>query len=128
VRAQDGDHQRSEAADHGEGVGAVTPVIDGPSRGPPRFGHALSEAVPRVLIVDDDPILARVVSRYLGRHGLTTEWVSNGEAAAAAVEAQRPDVVLLDVMLPGPDGHQVCRELRARWDLHFLGSEMTHPW
>ncbi len=80
----------------------------------------MSEAVPRVLIVDDDPILAHVVSRYLGRHGLTTEWVSNGEAAAAAVEAQRPDVVLLDVMLPGPDGHQVCRDLRARWDLPVL--------
>ena len=76
--------------------------------------------VPRVLIVDDDPLLARVVSRYLQRHGLETEWASDGHAAIAAVERRRPDLVLLDVMLPGRDGHLVCRDLRARWDLPVL--------
>jgi DNA-binding response OmpR family regulator len=75
---------------------------------------------PRVLIVDDDPILATVVSRYLQRHGLMTEWVNDGQAAVTAVEKHRPDVVLLDVMLPGRDGRQICRDLRIRWDLPVL--------
>lgn len=75
---------------------------------------------PRVLIVDDDPLLARVLSRYLQRHGLETEWVSDGTAAVAAVDRNPPDLVLLDVMLPGRNGHQVCQELRARWDLPVL--------
>ena len=74
----------------------------------------------RVLIVDDDPLLARVVSRYLHRHGLETEWVSDGQAALAAIERHRPDLVLLDVMLPGRHGHHVCRDLRVRWDLPVL--------
>jgi two-component system response regulator ResD len=76
--------------------------------------------VPRVLIVDDDPLLANVVSRYLQRHGLETEWASDGPAAVAAIERDRPDLVLLDVMLPGRDGHHVCRDLRARWNLPVL--------
>jgi DNA-binding response OmpR family regulator len=76
--------------------------------------------LPRVLIVDDDPILARVVSRYLQRHGFQTEWVSDGQAAVTAVDRQRPDLVVLDVMLPGRDGHHVCRDLRDRSDLPVL--------
>ncbi len=64
---------------------------------------ATSSDVPRVLIVDDDPILARVVSRYLQRHGLETEWAGDAQAALTVVERQRPDLVLLDVMLPGRD-------------------------
>ena len=83
-------------------------------------GRPSRDEVPQVLIVDDDPLLANVVSRYLQRHGLETEWVSDGEAAIAALEKNRPDVVLLDVMLPGRDGHHVCRDLRARWDLPVL--------
>ncbi len=81
---------------------------------------ATSSDVPRVLIVDDDPILARVVSRYLQRHGLETEWAGDAQAALTAVQRQRPDLVLLDVMLPGRDGHHVCRDLRARWDVPVL--------
>ncbi len=75
---------------------------------------------PRLLIVEDDPLLARVLSRYLQRHGFETEWVSEGQAVAAAVEMRRPDLVLLDVMLPGRHGHHVCRDLRAQGDLPVL--------
>jgi DNA-binding response OmpR family regulator len=75
---------------------------------------------PRLLIVEDDPVLARVLSRYLQRHGFETEWVSDGQAVVAAVERRRPDLVLLDVMLPGRHGHHVCRDLRARGDLPVL--------
>ena len=96
---------RSAAAEDLVALGA-----GGPSR----------DEAPRVLIVDDDPLLASVVSRYLQRHGLETEWVGDGQSAIAALEKNRPDVVLLDVMLPGRDGHHVCRELRARWDLPVL--------
>ncbi len=74
----------------------------------------------RILIVDDDPILADVVSRYLRRHGMETQWVADGEGAVAAVERQLPDLVLLDVMLPGRGGNQVCQDLRERWDLPVL--------
>ena len=76
--------------------------------------------LPRLLIVEDDPVLARVLSRYLQRHGFETEWVSEGQAVAAAVERRRPDLVLLDVMLPGRHGHHVCRDLRAQGDLPVL--------
>ena len=96
---------RSVTAKDVAAVGAVRPSRDN---------------VPRVLIVDDDPLLARVVSRYLQRHGLETEWADDGQAAIAAVKKHRPDLVLLDVMLPGRHGHHVCRDLRARWDLPVL--------
>jgi DNA-binding response OmpR family regulator len=81
--------------------------------------HA-DEAAPRILIVDDDPILGQVVSRYLQRHGMQTQWVGDGERAVAAVQRQVPDLVLLDVMLPGRGGHAVCRDLREQWDLPVL--------
>jgi DNA-binding response OmpR family regulator len=77
-------------------------------------------APPSILIVDDDPILGQVVSRYLQRHGMTTRWVGDGDAALAAVEKHLPDLVLLDVMLPGRGGHEVCQDLRERWDLPVL--------
>ncbi len=91
----------------------------GPVAAPGTPGQPQGET-PRVLIVDDDPILGRVLSRYLQRHGLETEWVGDGPAAVAAADRQRPDLVLLDVMLPGRDGHDVCRDLRTRWDLPVL--------
>ncbi len=85
-------------------------------------------ASPRILIVDDDPILVEVVSRYLRRHGMDTSWVANGSAALEAVERRAPDLVVLDVMLPGRGGHAVCQDLQARYDvpvlmLTALGSE-----
>jgi DNA-binding response OmpR family regulator len=86
----------------------------------PSAPGATSSGVPRVLIVDDDPILACVVSRYLQRHGLETQWVGDAQAALTAVQRHRPDLVLLDVMLPGRDGRHVCRELRARCDVPIL--------
>jgi DNA-binding response OmpR family regulator len=74
----------------------------------------------RVLIVDDDPILAQVLSRYLQRHGMETRWVSEGDGVLAAVQRHAPDLVLLDVMLPGRDGHAICRELREASNLPVL--------
>jgi DNA-binding response OmpR family regulator len=68
----------------------------------------------RVLYVEDDERLARLTSEYLTSHGLVVEVVARGDAAVAAVQRAQPDVVLLDLMLPGIDGMEVCRQLRAR--------------
>lgn len=78
------------------------------------------ESPPRILIVDDDRILADVVSRSLRRHGMDTQWVSDGSVALDAVERWAPDLVVLDVMLPGRSGHEICHDVRARWDVPVL--------
>lgn len=66
-----------------------------------------------ILIVEDDVDIARLVERYLARAGHTTETVTAGDQALAAVRRRRPDVVILDLMLPGLDGLDVCRFLRG---------------
>jgi len=66
-----------------------------------------------VLVVDDDPTVAEVVVGYLRRAGIAAAHVSDGPAALASVAAQVPDLVVLDLMLPGLDGLEVCRRLRA---------------
>jgi DNA-binding response OmpR family regulator len=65
-----------------------------------------------VLVVEDEPTIADVVARYLQRAGYETEVVGDGRAALAAVGSRRPDLVILDVMLPGIDGLEVMRRLR----------------
>ncbi|EGI76330.1 response regulator [Hylemonella gracilis] len=70
-------------------------------------------APPRILIVEDEPKLAQVLMVYLRAEGFATTHVDNGLAVEAAVRAHAPDVILLDLMLPGLDGISVCRQLRA---------------
>jgi DNA-binding response OmpR family regulator len=72
-----------------------------------------SHFVQRVLVVDDDPVVAEVVTRYLERDGLRVEVCSDGPSALAAAARETPDLVVLDLMLPGIDGMEVCRRLRA---------------
>jgi len=67
----------------------------------------------RVLLVEDDAKLARVLGRGLREEGAIVELAGSGEAALTAVCASSFDVVVLDVMLPGIDGFQTCRALRA---------------
>ncbi|MFL5766893.1 MAG: response regulator transcription factor [Actinomycetota bacterium] len=69
-----------------------------------------------VLVVDDEPIVLDVLGRYLSREGYGVETASDGEAALRAVEDSRPDLVLLDLMLPKVDGIEVCRWVRSRAD------------
>ncbi len=85
-----------------------------------RSAPQVEEAPPRILIVDDDAILAQVLIRYLRRHGMQTRWVADGNDVVDAVQRQLPDLVLLDVMLPGRGGREVCQDLRNRWDLPVL--------
>jgi DNA-binding response OmpR family regulator len=67
-----------------------------------------------VLVVDDDPIVGDVVRRYLEQDGCRVRLVGNGADALNAAAAEPPDLVVLDLMMPGIDGLEVCRRLRQR--------------
>ena len=67
----------------------------------------------RILIVDDDNNIAELISLYLTKECFDTKIVNDGESAISAVETFAPDLMLLDLMLPGIDGYQVCREVRG---------------
>jgi two-component system response regulator ResD len=69
----------------------------------------------QVLVVDDDETVASVVVNYLERAGHTTRQIGDGAAALEAVTAHQPDLMVLDLMLPGLDGLEVCRRVRASW-------------
>jgi DNA-binding response OmpR family regulator len=71
------------------------------------------EVPARVLVVDDDPTVSEVVARYLERDGYRVDTVGDGRAALDHALAAPPDLVVLDLMLPGVDGLEVCRRLRA---------------
>ena len=73
-----------------------------------------------VLVVDDEPIVRDVVVRYLEREGHATLEAGDGEAARALIESSPPDLVVLDVMLPGTDGLELCRWIRARSELPVI--------
>jgi two-component system response regulator ResD len=64
-----------------------------------------------VLVVDDEPTIAEVVARYLERAGYETRTAADGPSAVAAALAKRPDLIVLDIMLPGFDGLEVMRRL-----------------
>lgn len=67
----------------------------------------------KILIVDDDENIAELISLYLTKECFDTKMVFDGESALTTFESYEPNLVLLDLMLPGIDGYQVCRELRA---------------
>ena len=71
------------------------------------------EAPARILVVDDDPTVSEVVARYLERDGFAVETVADGRTGLDRALAEPPDLVILDLMLPGIDGLEVCRRLRA---------------
>ena len=73
-----------------------------------------------VLVVDDEPIVREVVVRYLEREGHTTLQADHGDRAQEMIERQHPDLVVLDVMLPGTDGLELCRWIRARSELPII--------
>jgi two-component system response regulator ResD len=66
-----------------------------------------------ILVVDDEPTIAEVVARYLERAGYETRIAADGPSAVAAAVAERPDLVVLDIMLPGFDGLEVMRRVHA---------------
>jgi DNA-binding response OmpR family regulator len=72
-----------------------------------------TRTVKTVLVVDDEPIVREVVVRYLEREGYETLEASDGDAARDALARTSPDLILLDVMLPGTDGLELCRWIRS---------------
>jgi DNA-binding response OmpR family regulator len=73
-----------------------------------------------ILVVDDEPIVREVVCRYLEREAFTTLEAADGDEALRLLRAEQIDLVVLDVMLPGPDGLELCRWIRARSDLPVI--------
>src|SRR3954466_9220088 len=71
-------------------------------------------ALRTILVVDDEPTIAEVVAGYLRREGYTAVTAADGPSAVSAAERHRPDLVVLDVMLPGFDGLQVMARVRQR--------------
>ncbi len=73
-----------------------------------------------VLVVDDEPIVREVVVRYLAREGYRTLEAGDGDIARGMIERASPDLVVLDVMLPGADGLELCRWIRGHSELPVI--------
>lgn len=74
----------------------------------------------KILIVDDDNNIAELISLYLAKECYETMIVNDGESVMPAMNSFAPNLILLDVMLPGIDGYQVCREIRAKSNLPII--------
>ena len=74
----------------------------------------------KILIVDDDENIAELISLYLTKECFDTMAVNDGEQALVAYDTYQPNLILLDLMLPGIDGYQVCRELRTRSNVPII--------
>ncbi|WNG38771.1 response regulator transcription factor [Archangium minus] len=74
----------------------------------------------RVLLIDDDTRMYELLAQYLGQNGITVTHAPDGGRGLAALEASTYDAVLLDVMMPGMDGLEVCRRIRAKSTLPVI--------
>jgi two-component system response regulator MprA len=80
----------------------------------------VSAGARRILVVDDDPMVATTVQRVLRPEGYDVDVALGGAQALEQARAHRPDLVVLDLMMPGIDGLEVCRQLRANGNLPIL--------
>ena len=74
----------------------------------------------KILIVDDDNNIAELISLYLTKECYDTKIVNDGEEALTAFDSYNPNMILLDLMLPGIDGYQVCREVRTKSNVPII--------
>ncbi len=74
----------------------------------------------KILIVDDDNNIAELISLYMTKECFETRIVGDGESALTEVDSFEPNLILLDLMLPGIDGYQVCREVRAKSSIPII--------
>ncbi|MDY0970886.1 two-component system response regulator RstA [Siccibacter turicensis] len=85
----------------------------------------------KIVFVEDDPEVGSLIAAWLGKHDLDVVIENRGDQAEATIAREQPDLVLLDIMLPGKDGMTLCRDLRPQWDgpivlLTSLDSDMNH--
>jgi len=85
----------------------------------------------KIVYVEDEPEVGQLIAAYLGKHDIEVIVEPRGDRAEEVVAREKPDLVLLDIMLPGKDGMTLCRDLRARWNgpivlLTSLDSDMNH--
>lgn len=85
----------------------------------------------KVVFVEDDPEVGQLIASYLAKHDIDVIVESRGDRAEAVVAQEQPDLVLLDIMLPGKDGMTLCRDIRPVWEgpivlLTALDSDMNH--
>jgi two-component system response regulator BaeR len=73
-----------------------------------------------ILIVEDEPKIAEIMRDYLQQSGYATHWIDNGDNVDKWVRSNDPDLVLLDLMLPGKDGLTICRELRVHSEIPII--------
>jgi len=73
-----------------------------------------------ILVVDDDREIRNLLSEYLQKQGYRVSAVADGKGLRAAVEASHPDLIILDLMLPGEDGLTLCRDLRAKSEIPII--------
>ncbi|BDH46086.1 DNA-binding response regulator [Salmonella enterica subsp. enterica serovar Choleraesuis] len=85
----------------------------------------------KIVFVEDDPEVGALIAAYLGKHDIDVVIETRGDRAEQVIAEQQPDLVLLDIMLPGKDGMSLCRDLRPGWQgpivlLTSLDSDMNH--
>ncbi|WP_313082414.1 two-component system response regulator RstA [Atlantibacter sp.] len=85
----------------------------------------------KIVFVEDDTEVGSLIAAYLGKHDIEVLLETRGDRAIDVILAQQPDLVLLDIMLPGKDGMSLCRDLRPLWQgpivlLTSLDSDMNH--
>ncbi|WJV51981.1 two-component system response regulator RstA [Pectobacteriaceae bacterium CE90] len=85
----------------------------------------------KIVFVEDDAEIGKLIAAYLGKHDIDVQIEPRGDTALAFIEKQKPDLILLDIMLPGKDGMTLCRELRPVFSgpivlLTSLDSDMNH--
>ncbi|MRS16022.1 two-component system response regulator RstA [Enterobacteriaceae bacterium RIT691] len=85
----------------------------------------------KIVFVEDDPEVGSLIAAYLSKHDMDVIVEPRGDRAEEVVLREKPDLVLLDIMLPGKDGMTICRDLRAQWQgpivlLTSLDSDMNH--
>lgn len=85
----------------------------------------------KIVFVEDDPEVGALIAAYLSKHDMDVVIEPRGDSAEARIAVEKPDLVLLDIMLPGKDGMTLCRDLRGQWQgpivlLTSLDSDMNH--
>jgi len=121
-RAAHGARVPDQATNHDAGSPAGSPPSSGDLayRRHVEYAVAHNERVATILVVDDEPIVRDVVVRYLKREGYRTLEAGDGARARELLERNSPSLVILDVMLPGTDGLELCRWIRSRSELPVI--------